>query len=816
METFVQDLRHGMRMLVKNPGFTAVALIALALGIGANTAIFSVVNAVLLRPLPYKAPERLVMLQEKSQQLNVMSVSYLNFLDWQKQNQTFEQIAVVRRSSFNITGGNEAERVSGRIVSANFFSALGVAPAKGRDFLPEENEPGASPVLIVSHALWQRRFGADPNLVGKTINVNDKDFTIIGILPSDFQFFSPSDLFVPINQFKENWMARRGSRPGLFVIGRLKSDVTLEQARDDMQNVAAALAEQYPQTNANTGVVAGLLFENVVRDIRPTLLVLLGAVGFVLLIACANVANLLLARSRTRQKEFAIRTAIGASRLRIIRQLLTESVMLAVAGGGLGLLLALWGTDALVAFIPDGLPRAEGVHIDGQVLGFTLAISLLTGIVFGLVPALQLSKPDLHETLKDAGRGTTSGRLFVRNALVVVEVALALVLLIGAGLMMRSVLRLTNIEPGFDSKNVATLSVALSPTKYPDAAKVRQFYQQTLERIRSLPGVESAAWTIGLPLAGSNETSFAIPGRPRPSESENAPLAVEYAASPDYIRALGIPLLQGRYFNEQDNERSGKVVIIDEAMARSYFPDENPIGKRFVNGDDDNSAPDAGREIVGVVGHVKHYGLDPDADSRIKFQFYVPYTQLPDQFMVLITRSMSLVIKSNIDAEHLASSVRSQIQAVDKDQPIYDVLTMEQIVKNATLQQRFAMLLLGVFAAVAMVLAAVGIYGVMSYSVTERTHEIGIRMALGAGRTDVLRLVARQGLLLTATGIAVGLAASFALTRLMSSLLFGVTATDPLTFIAIPLLLTGVALGACFVPARRATKVDPMVALRYE
>ncbi|MGA9769123.1 MAG: ABC transporter permease [Blastocatellia bacterium] len=816
METLFQDLRHGMRMLVKNPGFTTVALIALALGIGANTAIFSVVNAVLLRPLPYKSPERIMMLQEKSQQLNVMAVSYPNFLDWQKQNQSFEQIAVVRRSSFNITGGNEAERVAGRIMSTNFFSVLGVAPAMGRDFLPEENEPGAIPVVIMSHALWQRRYGADPDLIGKTINVNDKDFTIIGILPPDFQFFSTSDLFVPINQFKENWMQRRGSRPGLFVIGRLKSDITLEQARDDMQNVAAGLAQQYPQSNAGTGVVANPLFENVIGNIRPTLLVLLGAVGFVLLIACANVANLLLARSRARQKEIAIRTALGATRLRIIRQMLTESLLLSVAGGGLGLLLALWGTDALVAFIPDGLPRQEGVHIDGLVLGFTLAVSLLTGIAFGLVPALQSSRPRLHETLKDAGRGSTSGRSFARNALVVSEVALALVLLIGAGLMMRSVLRLTDIPPGFDSKDVAALSVSLSPTKYSEAARVRQFYQQTLERVQSLQGVQSAAWTIGIPLAGSNETSFAIPGRPRASESESDPLAVEYAASPDFIRTLGIPLLQGRFFTEQDNENSSKVVIIDEALARSFFPDESPIGKRLFNGDDDNSPPYAGREIVGVVGHVKHYGLDPDSDSRVRFQFYVPYTQLPDQFMVLITRSMSMVIKSNTDTKQLASSVRGQIQAVDKDQPIYDVTTMEQIVASATLQQRFAMLMLGVFAAVALVLASVGIYGVMSYSVTERTHEIGIRMALGAQTSDVLRLVAKQGLLLTATGIATGMAASFALTRLMSSLLYSVTATDPVTFVVIPLILAGVALGACFVPARRAAKVDPMVALRYE
>jgi predicted permease len=815
METLVQDLRYGARMLVNKPGFAIVAIITLALGIGAITAIFSVVNAVLFRPLPYKAPDRLVMLQEKSQQLDVMAVSYPNFLDWQRRNNTFEQLAVVRRINFNLVGGNEAERVAGRLLTTNLFSVLGVAPAKGRDFLPEENEPGAGPVVIVSHALWQRRFGGDPNLVGKTINVNDKDFTIIGILPSDFQFFSPSDIFVPINQFKERWMEVRGSHPGLFAVGRLKSDINLEQARADMDSVAAALAEQYPQSNTGAGVIANPLFENVVSNIRPTLLVLLGAVGFVLLIACANVANLLLARSRGRQKEIAIRTAIGASRLRIIRQLLTESLLLSVAGGGLGLLLALWGTDALVAFIPDGLPRAEGVHIDGQVLGFTLAVSLLTGIIFGLVPALQSSKPNLHETLKDAGRGTTSGRHFVRNVLVVVEVALALVLLIGAGLMMRSVIRLTDIPPGFDSENVLTLAVSLSPAKYQDAAKVRQFYQQTLERVQSLAGVESAAWTIGIPLLGSNETAFAIPDRPR-SESGNNPLAVEYAASPDYIRTMGVPLLRGRYFNEQDNEKSSKVVIIDEAIARSFFPDEDPVGKRFLSGDDDNSSANAGREIVGVVGHVKHYGLDPDADSRIKFQFHVPYTQLPDQFMVLITRSMNLVIKSGSDTKTLVSSVRSQIQAVDKDQPIYDITTMQQVVASATVQQRFAMLLLGLFAVVAMLLAAVGIYGVMSYSVTQRTHEIGIRMALGAQQNDVMKLVVRQGLVLTITGVAVGLVASFALTRLMSSLLFSVTATDPVTFALIPLLLAGVALAACAIPARRATKVDPIVALRYE
>ncbi|HKP88122.1 MAG TPA: ABC transporter permease [Blastocatellia bacterium] len=816
METLIQDLRYGVRMLVKNPGFTIVAVIALALGIGANTAIFSVVNAVLLRPLPYKDPDRLVMLQEKARQLDVMSVSYPNFVDWRKQNQTFDDIAVVRRSNFNVTGGDEAERVTGRILSANFFSVLGVEPAIGRNFLPEENEPGADPVVIVSYGLWQRRFGGDPNLIGKPITINDKDFTIIGILPSTFQFFSPSDLFVPINQFKERWMQVRGSHPGLFVIGRMKEGVTLEQARADMDGVADALAQQYPQTNGKSGVVANQLFENVVKQIRPTLLVLIGAVGFVLLIACANVANLLLARSRARHKEIAIRAAIGASRLRIIRQLLTESLVLAVVGGGLGLLIALWGTDALVAAIPDELPRAEGVSVDGQVLGFTLAVSLATGIIFGLVPALQSSKLNLHETLKEAGRGSTSPRHFARSLLVVVEVALALVLLIGAGLMIRSVIGLTNIPPGFDPKNVLALSVSLSPTKYTDAQKVRNYYQETLDRVQSLPGVTSAAWTIGLPLLGSNETSFSIGGRPRPDDSEEVPLAVEYAASPDFLRALGIPLLRGRYFTAADNEKSSKVVIIDEALARRFFPDEDAIGKRLLSGDDDNRGADAGREIVGVVGHVKHYGLDTDSDSRVKYQFHVPYTQLPDQFMVQITRSMSLVVKSDSDPTSLSSSVRSQIQAVDKDQPVYDISTMERAVANSILQQRFAMLLLGTFAALALVLATVGIYGVISYSVTERTHEIGIRMALGAQARDVLRLVVRQGMILTAIGVAAGLGASFILTRLMASLLYRVSTTDPATFAAIALILTAVALAACAVPARRATKVDPMVALRHE
>ena len=802
-------------MLLKGRAVTAIAVLALTLGIGANTAIFSVVDAILIRPLPYPQPERLVRIYEKSPQFDQMSVSYPNFLDWREQSQTIQEMSIFRRQGFNITGAQGPERAQGRLISANLFSVLGVQPAIGRNILPEEDRPGGGLAVVISYALWQRRFGGDPNMIGKPLAINGRDYTIVGILPASFSFYSPSDLFVPIGTHNDPTMLARDLHPGLRAIARLKPGATIEQARAEMDNIALGLAKQYPESNTGYGVALSTMHEDLVGFIRPVLFVLLGAVGFVLLIACANVANLSLARAASRQKEIAIRTALGASRRRVIRQLLTESVMLALAGGGLGLLLALWGTDALVAAIPDTLPRAEDIGIDNRVLAFTLLVSLATGIIFGLVPALQVSKPDLNESLKEGGRTSASTRQGVRSLLVVSEVALALVLLIGAGLMIRSIFELRGVAPGINPKNVLTMETPLSLATYDEPSKIRTFYQQLLERLRGMPGVDSAAVTADMPLTGDDsEAPFWVGtgARPAPDDMQWALLC---PTSVGYAQAMGLPLLKGRFIGEQDTQNSQTVVVVDEYLARGLFPNDDALGKRLTIQGVGN-IPDIPCEIVGVVGHVKHFGLDTDSQQKVQYQFYFPYLQVPDIFLKQMVQGMVVVARTKGDPSSLAAEVKNQVLAVDKDQPVNNVRTMEQIISASISQQRFSMLLLGIFAAVALTLAAVGIYGVMSYAVTQRTHEIGIRMALGAEADDVLKMVIRQGMRLAAIGVVIGLVAAFLLTRLMASLLFGVSATDPVTFVVIPLVLAGVALGACFVPARRATKVDPMVALRYE
>ncbi len=815
METLFQDIRYGVRVLLKGRAVTAIAVLALTLGIGANTAIFSVINAVLIKPLPYPQPDRVVRIYEKSAKFDQMSISYPNFLDWQKQSQTLEAISVFRYQGFNVTGAQGPERIQGRMISASFFSVLGVQPVIGRSILPEEDRPGGALSVVVSYALWQRRFGGDPNLTGKPIIINGKDYTIVGIMPANFRFYSTSDLFVPVGTQDDPVLRARELHSGLQAVGRLKPGATVEQANSEMVGIASALENQYPETNKgySAGIVS--MYEDVVGGIRPALLVLLGAVGFVLLIACANVANLLLARAASRQKEIAIRTALGASRMRLIRQLLTESILLAIAGGGLGLLLAMWGTDALVAAIPDTLPRAEDIGLDNFVLAFTLAVSLVTGIVFGLVPALQASKPDLNESLKEGGRTSASTRQGVRSALVVVEVALALVLLIGAGLMIRSIFQLNSISPGVNPKNVLTMEIPLSNSTYDEPSKIRDFYRQLVERLESVPGVEAAAINADMPLTGSDsEVPFWVGGGPRPA-TDDMQWSLFYPTSAGYARAMGLPLMKGRFISEQDTQNSPTVVVIDEYLARGLFPNEDPLGKRLtIQGV--GGIPDIACEIVGLVGHVKHFGLSTDAQQKIQYQLYFPYSQMPDIFLAPMAEGMTVVARTSSDPTGLISEAKSQVLAVDKDQPVNNIRTMEQIIAASISQQRFSMLLLGIFAVVALVLAAVGIYGVMSYTVTQRTHEIGIRMALGARPGDVLKMVVKRGMTLTVVGVAIGLGAAFALTRLMESLLFGVSATDPLTFAAISIVLAGVALGACFVPARRATKVDPMIALRYE
>jgi putative ABC transport system permease protein len=805
MNTLWQDLRYGARMLFRNPGFTVVAVLALTLGIGATTAIFSVVNSVLLKPLPYPESERLVFLSEWSPQIAGMSVAYPNFLDWREQNDVFENIGVYRRQSYNLTGTGEPERLVGGMVSADLFAALRVNALRGRLFTNEEDQPGATPVALLSYGLWQRRFGGDPNVVDQQLTLNGRSYTVIGIMPPDYAFPSRAELWTPVGQSaRDPGWENRGNHPGLYGMARLKPGVTVEQARAGMESVAVNLEKQYPGPNTGNRVTVTPALENVVRDVKPALYILLGVVGFVLLIACANVANLLLAHATTRQKEMAIRTAMGASRWRIVRQLLTESVLLSFVGGGLGLLLASWGVKLIVAISPNSIPRSREITVDNRVLVFTIAVAVLTGIFFGLVPALQASRPDLNETLKDAGRGSTGRRHVLRNALVVAEVALTMVPLMSAGLMIRSFYRLQQVDPGFNGDNLLTFNIALPQKKYPEDAQQISFGQQVAERLRALPGVETVGLSSGLPLGNNGwQTSFVVDGQP-PPEPGRTPLTEAAVASPDYFAAMGITILKGRNFAEADTKDAPRVALIDEEFARRFWPDEDPIGKHIRPGGNDPRNPLV--EIVGIVRRVKMEGLNQESD---RVQSYYPIRQLS-------ASNLTVVIKTSQEPMNIAAAVREQVLAVDPDQPIYNLNSMQQLRAESIAPERLNLMLFTCFAVVALTLASVGIYGVMSYAVTQRTHEIGIRMALGAQPRNVLGMVVRQGMALTVTGLALGVGGALLTTQLMAGLLFGTSATDPLTFVAIPLLLAGVALGACFVPARRATKVDPMIALRYE
>jgi putative ABC transport system permease protein len=800
-------------MLWKSPGFTLVTVLALALGIGANTAIFSVVNTVLLRPLPYPNGERIVFIGEWSQQVPEMSVSYPNFSDWRDQQQTMERIAAFRSANYVVTGGGEPERLDGRQVSAAFFDVLGVQPALGRNFTPEEDKPGANPVALISHGFWQRRLGGDPSIINKQLQLSNESFTVIGVLPQTFEWQSPVDVFVPVGlRAGDQNMTGRGNHPGMYVLGMLKPNVTVEQARTEIKAIAERLAVQYPDTNGGQSAVLDSLQARAVEDIRPALLLLLAAVGFVLLIACANVANLLLARAASRSKEIAIRTALGAGRLRIIRQLLTESLLLSVMGGALGLLFAMWGIDALLAALPEDVPRllVAGVGLNTPVLLFTLAVSVLTGLLFGLAPALQASKSNLNETLKDGGRTSAGvGRQRVRNVLVVSEVALSLLLLISAGLLIKSFLRLQETELGFDPANVLTLRVPLPEARYKENGKVENFWDELLRRVRALPGVESAGLTRGLPMNGGIESGVMVEGQEGTS-NKDATAAVNLYAEPGYFKTLDIKLVNGRFISDEDTKDSPLVAMVDEMFVAKFFPGGDAIGKRLRIGGD--QAPL--RSIVGVFKHMKHYGPDEAGEGRV--ELYTPYKQVPQEFFAASNRSLWLAVKTKGDPTSLAPAIRNEVLQIDKDQPISNVGTMERIVAATVAPQKFATWLLAVFAATAMVLAAIGIYGVMAYSVTQRTHEIGIRMALGAGRRDVLRMVVSQGMKLAFIGVALGLVGAIALTRLMSSLLYGVSATDPLTYGGVSVLLAAVALLACLIPARKATRVDPMIALRYE
>ncbi len=816
MGTLLQDIHYGLRMLRKSPGFTLIAVITLALGIGANTALFSVVNGVLINPLPFPHPEQLVTLHESKPNFDQGSISYPNFLDWQKDNHTFAAMAIYRNYSFNLTGAGEAQQVSGEFISSDFFRLLDVKTRVGRTFLPGEDRIGAAPVALISAGLWERTFSSAPDILGKTITLDGRNYAVVGVIPTSFHLQIPSfrerQVYVPIGQWSNSLLPTRASGLGIHGIGRLKPGVTIEQARADMEAVAHNLAVAYPQENKGIGATTIPLKQQMVGDVKPFLLVLLGSVGFVLLIACVNVANLLLARSTSRNREFAIRVAVGAGQGRIVRQLLTESILLAIAGGSLGILLGMWGLRAALGVLPTTLPRAEEIALDGRVLLFTVALTMFAGILSGVAPALlKTSRLDLHNTLKEGGRGFAGGRHRTQSALVVVEMALALVLLIGSGLMVRSLARLWRVDPGFNSHNLTTFNVSLPPSMIkasPDA--IRAGLRQLEQKLASVPGVQAAALTLdGIPMANDDEQLFWIEGQAKPANVNDMNWTIDYVVGPDYLKTMGIPLLQGRFFTLRDDEHAPRVAVVDDVFARKFFPGQSPIGKRLNirNGE-------VQVEIVGVSGHVKQWGLDTDDTYPLRAEMYLPYAQMPDDYIVMAPAGVGVMARSSGPA--VLDSIRHASREMSSEQVISGVQTMDDIIAQSLATRRFSMILLGVFAALALTLASIGIYGVISYVVGERTREMGVRIALGAEPADILRLILGRGGKLAAIGVAAGFIAALGLTRLMSSLLYGVAATDPLTFIAVGALLAAVALAACYIPAHRATQVDPVIALRYE
>ena len=803
----MHDIRYAFRSMLKSPGFSAVAVIALGLGIGANTAIFSVVNSVLLRPLPYTDPDRLVHVHRMQPPIERGPISRPDFFEWRDKQEVFSSIGAYHFRTLNLSGSDQAERLIGASVTGNFFSLLDVPTAAGRFFGPSDDQPGASPVVVISFGLWQRRFGGQPGLIGQSITLDGTSYSVIGVAPASFQFPRRVDLWKPA--ILDEQKSQRGSNY-LKVIARLKNGVSEQHAQAQMNQIASALAQQYPDSDANLTVMIVPLLEEQVRNLRGVLLIMLGAVSFVLLIACANVANLSLARAATRTREFAIRTALGASRMRIIRQLLTESLLLALAGGALGVLLAMLGVRLLVTLAPTGLPRINEVGIDGWVLGFTFTVSLLTGLVFGLAPALQVSKPDLNESLKEGSRGSSEGQqTLLRRGLVVVEIALSLVLLVSAALLIGSIKRLTEVSPGFDPTKSLAAEISFPYTTAAtgdgaQAAAARQassFLAEARSKLGALPGVEAVGAINDLPITGRSSINggFSVEGKP-PFNPGEAPVAEFRQVTPGYFESIGIPVLKGRTLGDSDLSKKPENIVVNDTFAKSFIGDDNPIGRRV------RALDGQFHEIVGVVGDARQWGLDRQASAEIYFSF--------DQLS--LGQEAALVVRTGSDPAGLVSAVRDTIAGVNRDAPITRVRPMTQVVEDSMASSRFNMILMTIFAGVALVMASIGLYGVISYSVSQRTHEIGIRMALGASRQSVLSLVLRNGMTLALIGVGLGVGAAFGLTRLITSLLFGVSPTDPFTFIAISLLLTGVALLACFVPAHRATRVDPMIALRYE
>jgi putative ABC transport system permease protein len=805
-------------MLAKQRGFTAVAVVTLALGIGANAAIFSVLDGVLLRPLPYPDIERILTMNERTTSDQMMSVSWQNFQDWRAQNQVFEALGVYRGAVVNLTGGDQPERLNGSLASSEVFTAMGIAPLAGRAFSANEDRAGTDRVAIVSERLWRSRFNADAGLVGRTVTLNGLPHTVIGIMPAAMRFPSRlTDVWLPLGLFVPTFPTGRGAHPGLTAVGKLKPGITVEQAMADLDTIALRLENQYPESNKNARVAVVPYYEQIVRNIRPALRVLIAAVAFVLLIGCANLANLMLSKAEARQREIAVRAALGAGRRRIVQQLLTESLMLSSAGGLLGALLASWAVKAFVASQPTTVPRIDLIAVDGRVLAFVAVISIATGVLFGLVPALRASAPDLLTALKDSIRGSSSvaARRF-RSALVVAEVALALVLLIGAGLMIRSFGRLMSIDPGFNAERVVTLRLTLPDARYPDRARWTTFHQELLRRVGALPAVDAAGLNSAVPLEGGGSEAPVIPeGAPMPSPDRLPAMTLFQTTSPDYFRAMGIQVLKGRVFSERDTAESTPVAIVDESLAHRLFPNDDAIGKRIAFEFRGHGAADmqpSWREIIGVVRHVRHYGM---ASEPPFVQLYTPYRQLP-MYMQERRPGMALVVRTSLEPQAVASSIRRELAAIDRDIPIYGLQTMDAYLAQNTEQPRLSVMLLTGFGALALLLSVVGIYGVLSYSVSQRTQEIGIRMALGATRRNVLALVVGHGMLLTVAGIAIGLAAAYAVTKSMTALLFQVSPHDPSTFAAIVLLLGAVALAASLLPGLRATRVSPIQALRYE